>query len=176
MTAVDFVGPRGMGVPGSPRDVSRGVESPGEESRPDAIAAQVIEAQPSFGQIKSWKGRVVRAPNSMLGRNVGGLRTSCTRGQMFFLAARNSRASASDCSANRLGSLFCNRSRFCNFRRIPGIRSKCSSFKSDHSGRLATSESKNWRSSAAEMKAAQYTPYSPKRLRERFLEIFTRSA
>jgi hypothetical protein len=28
------------------------VERPREESRPDAIAAQVIEAQPFFGQIK----------------------------------------------------------------------------------------------------------------------------
>ncbi len=62
MTAVDFLGPRGMGEPGSPRDVSRGAESPGEESQPGAIAAQAIEAQLSFGQIKPLRGRV--APRS----------------------------------------------------------------------------------------------------------------
>ncbi len=33
MVAVDFLASRGMGKPGSPRDLSRGVESPGEESR-----------------------------------------------------------------------------------------------------------------------------------------------
>ena len=40
--------------------------SPGEESLADAVAAQAIEAQPSFGQIKPGRGRVVRAPNSIL--------------------------------------------------------------------------------------------------------------
>ena len=34
MAAVDFLASRGMGESGSPRDLSRGVESPGEESRP----------------------------------------------------------------------------------------------------------------------------------------------
>ncbi len=46
-------------MPGSPRDVSRGVESPGEESRRGAIAAQAIEAQLSFGQIKPRRGQVL---------------------------------------------------------------------------------------------------------------------
>jgi hypothetical protein len=40
-----------MGEPGPPRDLSRGVESPGEESLAAAIAVQAIEAQPAFGQI-----------------------------------------------------------------------------------------------------------------------------
>src|SRR5215470_15255035 len=35
-----------------PRALSRGVASPGEESLAAAIAAQAIEAQPSFGQIE----------------------------------------------------------------------------------------------------------------------------
>ena len=41
------------------------MESPGEESLTAAVAAQVIEAQPSFGQIKPKRDRVVRAPNSI---------------------------------------------------------------------------------------------------------------
>jgi hypothetical protein len=45
--------------------------SPGEESFADDVAAQAIEAQPPFGQIKPWRGLVVRAPNSILGRNRG---------------------------------------------------------------------------------------------------------
>ena len=40
--------------------VSRGMgESPGEESRPAAIAAQAIEAKPSSGQITPLRGHVV---------------------------------------------------------------------------------------------------------------------
>jgi len=45
----DFLASRGMGEPGAPSDLSRGVESPGEESLTGAVAAQAIEAQPSFG-------------------------------------------------------------------------------------------------------------------------------
>ena len=55
----------------------------GKKVDPSAVAAQAIEAQPSFGQIKPWRGRVVRAPNSILGRRRGGRRTSCTRGSAF---------------------------------------------------------------------------------------------
>ena len=44
-----------------PRALARGVASPGEESLAAAIAAQSIEAQPSFGQIKpseaAWLAR-----------------------------------------------------------------------------------------------------------------------
>jgi hypothetical protein len=40
----------------------------GEESLTDAVASQAIEAQPSFGQIKPLRGRVVRASNSILRR------------------------------------------------------------------------------------------------------------
>ena len=47
----------------------------GEESLTDAIASQAIEAQPSFGQIKPLRGRVVRASNSILGEKTW--RTSC---------------------------------------------------------------------------------------------------
>jgi hypothetical protein len=50
--------------------------SPGEESLAAAIAAQAIEAQPFFGQIKPERGRVVRAPDSILGRRSGGRRVS----------------------------------------------------------------------------------------------------
>jgi hypothetical protein len=35
------------------------VESPGEESRPNGVAAQAIEAQPVFGQIKPRRGQVL---------------------------------------------------------------------------------------------------------------------
>src|SRR5579864_1933490 len=44
--------------------------SPGEESRPGAVASQAIEAQPSFGQIKPGRGRVVRGSNNVLGKDV----------------------------------------------------------------------------------------------------------
>ena len=47
-----FLASRGMGEPGLPPGLPGGVESPGEESRSGAVAAQTIEAQPSFGQIK----------------------------------------------------------------------------------------------------------------------------
>jgi hypothetical protein len=46
-------------------------EAQGKKVDPSAVAAQAIEAQPSFGQIKPWRGRVVRAPNSILGRRHG---------------------------------------------------------------------------------------------------------
>jgi hypothetical protein len=48
-----------MGEPGSPRDLSRGVESPGEESLAAAIAVQATEAQPAFGQIEPMRGQVL---------------------------------------------------------------------------------------------------------------------
>jgi hypothetical protein len=52
--------------------VSRGMGfSPGEESLNAAVAAQAIEAQPSFGQIKPGRGRAVCAPNSIHGRAGG---------------------------------------------------------------------------------------------------------
>ena len=43
---------------------------PGEESRPAAVAAQAIEAQPSSGQIKPKRGRGSRA-EQLLGRRLG---------------------------------------------------------------------------------------------------------
>jgi hypothetical protein len=60
----EFLASRGM--PASPA---------GEESLTDAIASQAIEAQPSFGQIKPLRGRVVRASNSILGEKTW--RSSC---------------------------------------------------------------------------------------------------
>ena len=60
-----------------------GLKAQGKKVDPSAVAAQAIEAQPSFGQIKPWRGRVVRAPNSILGRRRGGRRTSRTRGPAF---------------------------------------------------------------------------------------------
>ena len=53
------------GRTGVPQGLARGVESPGKESLTAAVAAEAIEAQPSFGQIKPKRDRVVRAPNSI---------------------------------------------------------------------------------------------------------------
>jgi hypothetical protein len=55
----------------------------GKKVDPAAVASQAIEAQPSFGQIKPWRGRVVRTPNSILAKRSGGHRTSCPRGPVF---------------------------------------------------------------------------------------------
>jgi len=55
----------------------------GKKVDPSAVASQAIEGQPSFVQIKPWRGRVVRTPNSILGRRRGGRRTSRTRGSAF---------------------------------------------------------------------------------------------
>jgi len=60
MAAVDFLASRGM------------AKGQGKKVDPSAVASQAIEAQPSFGQIKPWRGRVVRTPNSILGRRRGG--------------------------------------------------------------------------------------------------------
>jgi hypothetical protein len=57
--------------------------SPEEESRSAAVASQAIEVQPSFGQIKPERGRVVRAPNSILRRRRGGRRVPPARGWTF---------------------------------------------------------------------------------------------
>jgi hypothetical protein len=59
MAAVDFLASRGM------------AKGQGKKVDPSAVAAQAIEAQPSFGQIKPWRGRVVRAPDSILRRRRG---------------------------------------------------------------------------------------------------------
>ena len=71
MAAVDFLASRGM------------AKGQGKKVDPSAVASQAIEAQPTFGQIKPWRGRVVRTPNSILGRKRGGRRTSRTRGPAF---------------------------------------------------------------------------------------------
>ena len=68
--------------------LARNGRSPGEESLSAAVAAQAIEAQPSFGQIKPWRGRWSRA-NSILGRRRGGHRMSCTRGRPLRRRKRN---------------------------------------------------------------------------------------
>lgn len=52
--------------------------SPGEESRAAAVAAQAIEAQPSFGQIKPGEAVWLARPNSIRARRRGGCRMSCT--------------------------------------------------------------------------------------------------
>jgi hypothetical protein len=36
-------------------------EAQGKKVDPSAVAAQAIEAQPPFGQIKPWRGHVARA-------------------------------------------------------------------------------------------------------------------
>ena len=53
--------PRGMGF------------SPGEESRAAAVAAQAIEAQPSFGQIKPLRGRVAARRTARTGEDLAGV-------------------------------------------------------------------------------------------------------
>jgi hypothetical protein len=58
-------------------------EAQGKKVDPSAVAAQAIEAQPAFGQIKPLRGRVVRAPNSTLGRSGGEYRFTCTRSTTF---------------------------------------------------------------------------------------------
>src|SRR5882757_6766976 len=63
----DFLASRGMGEPGSPRALSRGVASPGEESLTAAIAVQAIEVQPAFGQIKPMRGQVLACAVQHLG-------------------------------------------------------------------------------------------------------------
>src|ERR1700730_17828851 len=51
--------------------LARNGHSPGEESRSGAVAAQAIEAQPPFGQIKPKRGRVARATRTAsLGEDV----------------------------------------------------------------------------------------------------------
>ena len=55
----DFVASRGMGGPGSPRDLSRGVVPQGKKVDSDGVAAQTIEAQPVFGQIKPKRGQAL---------------------------------------------------------------------------------------------------------------------
>src|ERR1700722_9603846 len=77
MAAVDFLASRGM------------AKGQGKKVVPSAIAFQAIEAQPSFGQIKPWRGRVVRMPNSILGKRRGGRRMRCTRGAAFQAKKRN---------------------------------------------------------------------------------------
>ena len=79
MAAVDFLASRGM------------AKGQGKKVDPSAVASQAIEAQPSFGQIKPWRGRVVRTPNSILGRKRGGRRTSRTRGPAFQAKKRKPR-------------------------------------------------------------------------------------
>jgi hypothetical protein len=49
-------------------------EGPGEESRPDGVAAQAIEAQPVFGQIKPSRGQA--RPRAEQHRQEKTLRTS----------------------------------------------------------------------------------------------------
>jgi hypothetical protein len=55
--------------------LSRGVASPGEESLTAAVAAQAIEAQPSFGQIQPIERPAgSRAPNSIRGDDVADMK------------------------------------------------------------------------------------------------------
>ena len=47
------------GRTGAPRGSPGGVERPGEESRPDVVAAQAIEAKPVLCQIKPRRGQAL---------------------------------------------------------------------------------------------------------------------
>ena len=55
-----------------PRGPPRGVAIPGEESRSADIAAQAIEAQPVFGQIRPSRGQVRPSAEQHLRRRRGG--------------------------------------------------------------------------------------------------------
>jgi len=56
--------------------------SPGEESRINGVAAQAIEAQPVFGQIKpSKRPRASACWTAILRRRLGEARLNCTRGR-----------------------------------------------------------------------------------------------
>ncbi len=61
--------------------LARNGRSPGEESLTAAVAAQAIEAQTSFGQIKPSRGPVARAGPTALRRRRGGNRVTRTRGR-----------------------------------------------------------------------------------------------
>jgi len=65
----DFLASRGMG------------ESPGEESRSDAVAAQAIEAQPVSSQIRPSRGKVRRAPERHRGEGTANTGFRRTRGR-----------------------------------------------------------------------------------------------
>jgi hypothetical protein len=58
-------------------------EAQGKKVDPSTVAAQAIEAQPAFGQIKPLRGRVVRAPSGTLGRSLGGHRFTWARSTAF---------------------------------------------------------------------------------------------
>ena len=58
-------------------------EAQGKKVDPSAVAAQAIEAQPPFGQIKPGRARCSRAQNSILGRRHGGHRPVRARGPGF---------------------------------------------------------------------------------------------
>lgn len=55
--------------------------SPGEESRINGVAAQTIEAQPLFGQIKPSKRHVRQRAEPQSGRRLGEPRLCCARGR-----------------------------------------------------------------------------------------------
>jgi hypothetical protein len=66
----------------------------------DGRARKAIEAQPSFGQIKPWRGHVARAPNICLGKRRGGTKVQPKRpvpalaANMVSKIAHNSKAPA----------------------------------------------------------------------------------
>jgi hypothetical protein len=72
-----------MGEAGSPRTLSRGVASPGEESFTAAIAVQAIEAQPAFGQIEPMRGQVLAGAEQHFERRRARYRSAHTRGPAF---------------------------------------------------------------------------------------------
>src|SRR5215469_2667877 len=65
-----------------PRALMRGVASPGEESLSAAIAAQAIEAQPSFGQIEPSGAAWFARSDNYSRRTRGGYRAIRTRGRV----------------------------------------------------------------------------------------------
>ena len=59
-------------------------EAQGKKVDPSAVAAQAIEAQPSFGQIKPLRGPVARVrPTASLGEDLAEHRTERTTGAGF---------------------------------------------------------------------------------------------
>ncbi|MHB8884398.1 MAG: hypothetical protein ACYC5H_04785 [Methylovirgula sp.] len=84
MAAVDFLGFREEWANRGPRATCRvGWQAQGKKVAPSAVAAQAIEAQPVFGQIKPWRGRVAARQTASLRGKRGGRWLPRTRGPAF---------------------------------------------------------------------------------------------
>ena len=111
-----------MGEPRSPRALTRGVASPGEESLPAAIAVQAIEAQPAFGQIEPMRGQVLACAEQHLRRRAS-YQSAHTRGPAIpsegigDLACRK----AASCPRADRSQRACQRPRGCSLPKSPTV-------------------------------------------------------